>query len=311
MVPDPIADVIRELLVRQVAEWAPVALQRGRRATLVYAYTGADTGSVESVLRVFTGLPDALRGRRLAAVVLAASPGDLGLGVDQSGLPAEVSVYAVPGGLDRLAVVLKAAGAAGAPVLAVLDASHGPAPSPATLAALAAGRPAELLLVLGADARAGSEHRATVPEAGFDLVTEVELVGGPEHEPRLVVFATSSGKRLEAFKDGIWTVGHGIGVRYDDPYDPGPPVAVTPDPSVDPLGSRLLTRLTTSGPGTVGELRLFTMTRSIYRAEDANRALLGLLAAGLVSRAPSSGRLGGDVLVEAVVPVPDQPSVDG
>ncbi|MGW4461967.1 hypothetical protein [Micromonospora sp. NPDC004704] len=311
MVPDPIAAVIRDLLVRQVAEWAPGALQRGRRATLVYAYTGADTGTVESVLRVFTGLTDSLRGRRLAAVVLAASPGDPGLGVDQSGLPAEVSVYAVPGGLDRLAVVLKAAGAAGAPVLAVLDASHGPAPSPATLAALAAGRPAELLLVLGDGARAGSDHRATVPEAGFDLVTEVELVAAPEREPRLVVFGTSSGKRLEAFKDGIWTVGHGIGVSYRDPHGPGEAVDLTPNPSPDPLASRLLDRLTTIGPGTVGELRLFTMTRSIYRAEDANRALVGLLATGLVSRDPSSGRLGGDVLVEAVVPVPDQPSVDG
>lgn len=308
MVPDPIADVIRELLVRQVADWAPGALQRGRRATLVYAWTAADPGTVESVLRVFGGLAGSLRGRRLGVVLLAAEPGDPGLGADQSGLPAELSVYAVPGALDRLAVVLKAAGAAGAPVLAVLDAGSGPAPSPATLAALAAGRPAELLLVLGGSARVGSEHRRTLPAAGFDLVAEVELVGAPDHEPRLVVFGTSSGKRLEAFKDGIWAVGHGAGVRYRDPSDPGQPVEVTPNPSPEPLGSRLLARLAAIGPVTVTELRLFTMERTSYRAEDANRALEGLLAAGLVGREPATGRLGGDVLIEAVAPVPDRPA---
>jgi hypothetical protein len=309
MVPDPIADVLRELLVHQVAGWAPAALQRSRRATFVYAYGGVGAGAAEAVLRVFVDLAEPSRGHRLTVVVLVAQPGDLAtrLGTGQAGLPAEVSVHLVPGAVDRLPVALKAAGAAGAPVLAVVDAAHGPAPDPAALAAVATGRPAELLLVLGGPARAERDHRQALSEAGFPLVADVELAGVPDTEPQLLVFGTSSGKRLEAFKDGIWAVGGDAGVRYRDPRHPERLLDITPSPALDPLGRELLARLARVGRCSVSELRQFTVAQTVYRVVDANQVLAELLAAGLVTRDPASGRLGGDVLIESVPPAPGQP----
>ncbi|RKR91176.1 hypothetical protein BDK92_5567 [Micromonospora pisi] len=305
MDPDPITDVLRDLLVSGVAGWAPGALSApGRRATLVYAYPGGDSATVEAALRVFSGPAQPRRGQRVTVVVLAAQPGDLGdrLGAGQAELPAELNVHVVPGGFDRLPVALKAAGAAGAPLLAVLDASQGPAPDPAAVAAVTAGRPAELLLVLGGPARAELDHRRVLSDAGFSLVGDVELIGTPDLPPRLLVFGTSSGKRLEAFKDGLWAVGGDSRVRYRDPLVPGEPLPMTPSPDPQPLGRRLLARLGTVGRCSVSELRQFTAGQTVYRAGDANRALVDLLASGLVRRDPVDGRLGGDVVIELVPP---------
>lgn len=301
MVPDPIADILPELLVSRIADWVPGALAApGRRATLLYAYPGGDAGPVESALRVFTGPAQPGRGQRLTVVVLAADPGDLGarLAEGQAGLPAEVSVHLVPGGPDRLPVALKAAGAAGAPVLAVLDARGGPTPDPAALAAVTTGRPAEVLMVLDARSRTGPDHRRALFEAGFSLVSDVEVVRTPDLEPCLLVFGTSSGKRLEAFKDGIWAVGATVGAHYRAPDGSTGQVEVTPSPDPEPLGRRLLARLAEVGRCSVSELREFTVARTVYRSRDANQALGDLLAAGLVVRDPATGRLGGDVSVE-------------
>jgi hypothetical protein len=307
MATDPIAGVARELLVRQLTGWATAALQRSRRATFVQAYAGADADAVESVLGVFANLVGQLRGRQLTVVVLAAEPGDLAvrLGAAQAGLPAEVSVHLIPGTVDRLPVALKAAGAAGSPVLAVVDVTQGPAPTAATLAALAAGRPAELLLVLGGRARVELDHRQALPAAGFPLVADVELVGAPDTEPAVVAFGTASGKRLDGFKDAIWAVDETSGVRYRDPRDPaGDLLDITPSPSPDPLGRELLARLAAAGRCSVSDLRQYTAAQTLYRAADANRALADLLDAGLVSRDPVSGRLAGDVLIDAVPALP-------
>ncbi|MFK3980733.1 hypothetical protein ACI2K4_10205 [Micromonospora sp. NPDC050397] len=301
MVTDPIADILSELLVSRIADWAPGALAApGRRATLLYAYPGGDAGPVEAALRVFTGPAEPRRGQRLTVVVLAADPGDLGarLAAGQAGLSAEVSVHLVPGGPDRLPAAAKAAGAAGAPMLAVLDARRGPAPAPAALTAAATGRPAEMLMVLDDRSRTGSDHRQALAQAGFSLVSEVEVFGTSDPGPSLLVFATSSGKRLEAFKDGIWVVGATIGVRYRAPDGATGPVEVTPSPDPEPLARRLLQRLTEVGRCSVSELREFTVSRTAYRSRDANQAIGDLLAAGLVVRDPATGRLGGDVSVE-------------
>ena len=48
------------------------------------------------------------------------------------------------------------------------------------------------------------------------------------------------------------------------------------------------------GPRPVTELRRHTLTATVYRAADANRALTGLLAAGAVRRERETGRLAGD-----------------
>ncbi|MBF9129279.1 hypothetical protein I0C86_09875 [Plantactinospora sp. S1510] len=299
---DPIGAVKRELLVRQLDSWTPAALHRSRRATFAQAYAGPDGGAADAALRVFTEFADLLRGRRMTVLTIADRTEELAARhtATQPELPAEVTAHLMPGDLSRLPVALKAAGAAGAPVLAYLDATGGPEPDRDTLAALTVGRPAELLLALDPPSPSGPDLRRTLTEAGFPLVTEVELVADAPAEPERIVFATASGKRLDAFKDALWAVDEYAGVRYRDPGDPEGhllDISLTPHPG--PLRRELLARLATAGRASVTELRQFTAERTVYRAADTNRVLGALLAAGLVGRDPAAGRLGGDVTITA------------
>ncbi|MEU8262467.1 hypothetical protein AB0C02_17770 [Micromonospora sp. NPDC048999] len=295
--------ILRELLVRQLDHWLPAALHRSRRATLALAYAGSDIAGAEAALRVVAEFADRLRGRRLTVLVLADGGAELParLGAAEAALPADVAVHMVPGHPDRLPMVLKAAGAAGAPLLTVLDGD----PDPAVLAAAATGRPAELLLTTAP----GRALRPALTAAGFPLVTEVELLPTADAPPRLLSYATGSDRALEALKDALWAVDEHAGVRYRDPADPtGRLVDITLDPDPDPLARELLTELARSGPRTVTELRRFAVTSTVYRAADANRALTSLLAAGLVTRDPEHGRLGGDVLISAAADRPAGPT---
>ncbi|MEU7960182.1 MarR family transcriptional regulator [Micromonospora humida] len=286
--------VLDGLLVRQLDHWLPGALHRSRRATLALAYAG-DPGSAEAALRVVAGFADRLRGRRLTVLVLADGGPELParLGVVEAGLPGDVAVHVVPGDPARLPVVLKAAGAAGAPLLTLLDDA---APTPALLAATTTGRPAEVLLT-----GTGTDLRPALTAAGFPLVAEVELVPADGTPARLVAFGTGLDKSLEAFKDALWATdadgADGIAVRYRDPA--GGLLDVGADPVTGPLRDELLAELTRHGPRTVTELRRHAMTATAYRAGDAGRALAELLDAGLVTRDPEHGRLGGDVLISA------------
>lgn len=157
----PIDAVLRELLVRQLDHWLPGALHRSRRATLALSYAG-DPGTAEAALRVVAGFADRLRGRRLTVLVLADGGPEVParLGVVEATLPADVAVHVVSGDPARLPVVLKAAGAAGAPLLTLID---GGAPDPALLAATTTGRPAEVLLT----AAATHALRPALTAAGF------------------------------------------------------------------------------------------------------------------------------------------------
>ncbi|MGC1214437.1 MAG: hypothetical protein WA890_24645, partial [Micromonospora sp.] len=167
-------------------------------------------------------------------------------------------------------------------------------PTPAVLAAAATGRPAELLLVTDA----GRSLRAALADAGFPLVTEVELVPADDSPARLLAFGTGSDRSLEAAKDALWAVDEYAGVRYRDPADPaGRLLDISLDPEPGPLRRELLAELARSSPRTVTELRRFTVTSTVYRAADANRALTSLLGSGAVTREPEHGRLGGDVLI--------------
>ncbi|MEO3926607.1 hypothetical protein ABGB07_22480 [Micromonosporaceae bacterium B7E4] len=296
---DPIGAVKRELLVRQLDSWVPAALHRSRRATFAQAYPGADGGAADAALRVFGEFADLLRGRRMAALTLGRA-GDQDLAarhaVAQSELPAGLAAHLVPGGVDRLPVALRAAAANGAPVFAYLDGTGGPEPDPEVLAAVAGGRPAELLLVLDPPVWSGADHRRRLAEAGLPLVTEVELVA--EAGAEVLVFATAAGKRLDAFKNALWAVDEYAGVRYRDPGDPeGHLLDISLSPHPGPLRRELLARLASVGAASVTELRQFTAERTVYRPADTNRVLTALLAAGLVSREPEAGRLGGDVTI--------------
>ncbi|PZF92218.1 hypothetical protein [Micromonospora deserti] len=291
---DPIHAVLGELLVRHLETWLPGALHRARRATVALAYADGAPASAEAALRVVTEYADRLRGRQLTVLVLADGAPELParLGAAEAELPGEVTVHVVPGGSGRLPVALRAAGAAGAPVLSFVDDPAGA--DPAVLAAAATGRPAEVLLCAVADA----PGRGVLTDAGFPLVTEVELVPADGSPGRRLAFATGSDKSLESFKEALWAVDEYAGIRYRDPADPaGRLLDIALDPEPGPLRRELLAELARTGPRTVTELRRHALTSTVYRSADAVRALTGLLHSGAVTRHPEHGRLGGDVLI--------------
>ena len=300
----PTAPVKREILVRHLRGWAAGALHRARRATFVHGYADADSGAAaEAAVRVLAGLPDLARGRELSMVAV----GDDVTGVGQrltavqrdAGGGAGLTVLPVGGGTDgRLAVALKAAGAVRVPLLGYLDAASGSEPpAVTTVAAIAAGKPAEVLLVLPPGSPV-DPYRGL----GFPLLTVAELATGPE-PGEVVAFATTSARSLESFKEALWAVDEFAGVRLRDPADPERhllDVSSSPDSgplSREPLARELLAHLAEVGTATVTELRTFALTETVYRASDATGALHALIDAGTVTREPSHGRLGGDVLI--------------
>ncbi|MFI6819688.1 hypothetical protein ACIBJE_01895 [Micromonospora sp. NPDC050187] len=296
---DPYDAVLCGLLARQLDTWLTGALRRSRRVTLALAYAGPVGGTVEAALGALTDAADRVHGRRVTVVAVGVDP-DLParLGAVTSRLPADVAVYPVPGAPDRLPVALKAAGAAGAPTFTVLAdpagvVLGGPAAMP-LLTAAAAGRPADLLLAVPADAGGP----AALHRAGFPLVTGVETSPADDEPARLLALGTGSDRNLEAGKEAIWQVGATAGFRYRD-LD-GVARDLTAAPDADRLGALLVAELARSGPRTVTELRRHVLTATPYRAADAVRALTVLLDAGTVIREPADGRLGGDVLIHPV-----------
>jgi hypothetical protein len=320
---DSVADVKREVLVRHLEAWAPAALHRARRATYAHGYADADQGvSAEAALRVFVEQSDLVRGRELTMVAVAGEV--TAVGPRLAAVPAAaagLAVHTVAGDTDeRLAVTLKAVGAARVPLLGFLDASAvSEAPSLATVAALAAGKPAEVLLVFAAGALAAGgdrvfgdgrwrdqsggalvdAYRSALRDAGFPLAAAVELVAG-EGEGELLIFATTSGKSLEGFKDTLWAVDEYAGVRYRDPGDPERHlIDISLNPHPGPLRREILQHLAQVNEATVTELRNYALIETVYRAADATRVLHTLIDAGTIHRRPEQGRLGGDVVITA------------
>jgi len=291
---EAIATVKRELLVRHLEAWAPAALHRARRVTYAHGYADADSGAAaEAAVRVLIEQTDFVRGRELA--MLAVGQDMTAVAARLTGLvgAAALAVHPVSGGTaGRLAVALKAAGATRVPLLGFLDAaSASETPEPSTVAALAVGKPAEVLLALPPGVSA-EPYRA-----GWPLFTAVELATGDE-PGELLAFGTSSGKSLEGFKEALWAVDEFAGVRYRDPGDPERhliDISLRPHPG--PLRREILAHLRRSGPATVTELRTFALTGTVYRAADATRVLQALIESGAVTRDPAAGRLGGDVVI--------------
>ncbi|MBX7268216.1 hypothetical protein KIF24_20750 [Micromonospora sp. Llam7] len=279
----PIDAVGHDLFLRHLDSWVPDALRRARRATVVLGYDGADAHLAEETLRLAGEHATRLRGCRLTVLVLADGTEELPsrLGAAEARLPADVAVHLMPGPPGRLPVALRAAGAAGAPVLSYLEAAD--PVDPVALTAAATGRPAEALVV----AAAGTPLRLALADAGFPLVTDVELVDAG----RRIGFGTGSDRSLESMKESLWATGQ----RCRDPQ--GAPLSPTQEVDPAPLGRALLDELARRGPRTVTELRRYAVTDTAYRAVDAVRALTALLDAGAVTREPERGRLGGDVLV--------------
>ncbi|GIE88684.1 hypothetical protein [Actinoplanes regularis] len=297
-----VTTVKRELLIRHLEAWAPAALHRGRRAIYLHGYADVDGGvTAEAAVRVLADLPDLARGRELSMVAvgddMTTVTDRLGEVQQQAGAGAGLSVLGIGGGTGaRVGVALQAAGATRVPLLGFLDAgTESEPPAVPTVAALAAGRPAEVLLVLPPGTPA-----APYRDAGFPLLTAAELATG-EEPGQVVVFATGSGKSLESFKEALWAVDEFAGVRFRDPGDPERhPIDISLQPHPGPLRREILAYLAEVGPATVSDLRTFTLTETVYRAADANRVLHLMLDAGVVARRPEHGRLGGDVLITPV-----------
>ncbi|GAA4590565.1 hypothetical protein BJY16_009278 [Actinoplanes octamycinicus] len=293
-----VTTVKRELLIRHLEAWAAGALHRGRRAVYLHGYADAEAGATaEAAVRVLADLPDLARGRELSMVAV----GDdmttitprLGEVQRQAGAGAGLTVLGIAAPVP---VALRAAGAKGVPSLGFLDAgAAGEPPAPEVVAALAAGRPAEALLVLPP-----GHSAAAYRDAGFPLLTAAELATG-EEPGEVVVFLTGSGKSLEHFKEALWAVDEFAGVRLRDPGDPERHlIDISLQPHPGPLRREILAYLAEVGAATVSDLRTFTLTETVYRAADANRVLHLMLDAHQVTRDPAAGRLGGDVLISSL-----------
>jgi hypothetical protein len=298
MTQDAISPVKRELLVRYLEAWAPAALHRARRVTYVHGYADADGGAAaEAAVRVLADQSGLARGRELAMMAVGEDLGPIAAGLEAArrevGSAPGLTVHTISGGTDaRLAVGIKALGASGVPMLGFLDAgSVSEPPALPTVAALTAGKPAEVLLVL-APGVSGAAYRS-----GWPLYAEVELATGDE-PGQLLAFGTGSGKSLEAFKEALWAVDEFAGVRYRDPGDPDRHlIDISLNPHPGPLRRELLARLGRVGPATVTDLRTFALTETVYRAADATRVLHALVDTGAVTREPADGRFGGDVVI--------------
>jgi three-Cys-motif partner protein len=249
------------------------------------------------------------------------------------GLPARVRVDVVPGGCDEhLVPALRRAQALGSPILAYLDAVGAVPPGHATVTQLAAGNHTDVLIALDpvaltdpaapADPAAGEHlfgpaawraaadqpaadrypylvgcYREALRQAGLPLVTHVELVDDGGYA-QLLFFATASDKSLDRFKDELWSVDEFAGVRYRDPRDRDHALLdISLEPHLGPLRRALLDRVGAAGECPAGELRAHTRTETIYRAQDAFRALGGLVSTGKLSRQPERGRLTADTMI--------------
>ena len=289
-----IATVKRELLVRHLEAWAPAALHRGRRVVYAHGFADAEGGaSAEAAARVLAEQTDFVRGRELSMLLVGDDVDPLRARLAAIPELSGLAMHAVSGGTEgRLEVALKAAGAQRVPLLGYLDAASASAPpSPATAAALTAGKPAEVLLALAPGVSAEPYREA------WPLFSAVELATGDE-PGELLAFGTTQGKSLEGFKEALWAVDEFAGVRYRDPSDPERhliDISLSPHPG--PLRREILAHLGRAGSATVTELRTFALTETVYRAADATRALHTLVDSGAVTREPPGGRLGGDVVI--------------
>ncbi|GAA4247635.1 hypothetical protein GCM10022255_024310 [Dactylosporangium darangshiense] len=279
-----IPGVTRELLVRCVDTWAPGNLHTAHGATFLYcSRRGVDHEGAVGAVRAFAEFGDRLRGR-LTLLFVAPGVEALRAAVEnvqrEMGTPAEMAVHLVPGG--DIKAVLKAAGAASGPLLAVVDETVEKSFSAATV-------------LLTAPAGTWSAQRSELREAGLELTAGVELVEG--NAELLVGFGTRSGKSLEAFKTELWALDEYAGVRYRDPQDPeGHLMDISLEPNPGALRREILLRLRDGGM-TVTELKRFALTDTVYRAIDAQKVVAALLHAGAVTRSPEGGRLGGDVVI--------------
>jgi hypothetical protein len=292
------ATVIRELLVRYLDACAPAVLHGHRRLIYAQAYAAAVDPTGTAALRVFAEFADMLRRRRLDALFVEDDPAAepvAAAALAELDLPEQCRVHTSTG---ALLPALAEVGAAGAPIIAFVDAAGRPAPDGETLAAIASAPGGEILVVLDAEPEvAPMAYRQRLHEAGFALVACVELVDAPGLG-RPLLFASSAERHLDALKDALWAVDEYAGVRYRDPADPQRALLdISLTPNVGPLRRLLLDRVRRNGPSTVADLRRYARDETVYRPADATRAVQSLVTAGSVGRDPDHGRLTAETVI--------------
>ena len=292
--------VTSELVVRYLDAWVPRMVRSARRATVVRAWPErADGTAAEAALRACGEFADQLAGRRLSLIFLAPALDGLDAHLTEVRRElngADLDVFAVAGAVgSHLGPVVKAAQAAGGPILGVIEVdpagTGAGAAVDAAIAAVRGGKPAELLLISpvgSADEVAGKLDRGR-----YELVSSVDLVAGDDS--RLLTFATGSAKSLEAFKNELWQLDEFAGVRIRDPHDPdGQVVDIALHPQPGPLRRQILAFLEQAGPQTVTEVRRYALTETVYRADDVTAVLHALVQSDAVRSDAGHGRLAGD-----------------
>lgn len=281
--PSAHAAVKHELLVRHLAAWTPTVLHGHRRVTYVEQPTGE---SAVAAARVFCEFADLLEGREV--IMLLSSPAP----VRRSQVAAVLAEHGSPQGLSvhpfrsRVPRALRDTNALDTPVFAWFDRAI----DGETLAAVATDRNSQVLL-----ATSQSPEAAVVAlrRAGLGATARVELVDKNGRSQSLI-FATAVAKALDQFKDELWSLDEYAGTRFRDPADDEATVLdISLAPNLAPLRRALQRRLAQGGAGGIkmADLRTWAVRETIYRAEDATRAIQALIAAGEINRQPRSGRL--------------------
>lgn len=276
---DPHLAVKREVLVRYLDAWTPVALRSQRGATFVESGPG---DFVADAFRVFGESADRLAGRHLTMVVVGAAA---------SGEP--------PAGLAVRSVAEAGEVTVNGPVLAhidVVDGTLAEADAWRLISSLGPGKAHEVLLTLP-DAAAVPEVCDRLSAVRLTCTAMVELVA-EDGRAQLLVFATGDTKRMATFKNELWAVDEFAGIRYRDPRDAEHGlVDISLTPQLLPLRRLLVAELTRHGRRTVADLQQHTLLETIYRPADAIAALTSAASAGVVTREPEKGRLTANTVI--------------
>jgi hypothetical protein len=275
---DPHLAVKREVLVRYLDAWTPVALRSHRGATYVES---GDGDFVVDAFRVFGESADLLDGHHLDMVIVGGADPDVVRELGEP--PAGLSVRSVAD-LEDLVVV--------GPALAHLDVAEGSALAEADVwrlvESLAQGKAREVLLTFPAGEQ---DYCGRLRAAGLVCTVAVELVADDDRA-QLLVFATGDSKHLAIFKTELWAADEFAGIRYRDPRDAEHTlVDISLTPQLLPLRRVLLAELARRGSCTVAELQQHALLETIYRPADAIGALTSAATAGAITREPEKGRL--------------------
>jgi hypothetical protein len=262
--PSAHAAVKHELLVRYLEAWLPAAAHGHKRVT--YVDSATDGESAAAAARVFAEFPD----------LLARHPVTMVIACPDLAVPAGIVLGSLPT-VD------------GGPLFGFFTTDG--------WEALAARPGVELLLALlpAEAATAVSALRA----AGTVHLAWIELVDASGAAEALV-FGTGSDKSLETFKNDLWALDEYAGIRYRDPGDAEQTLLdISLQPNLRPLRRMLVAHLRSGGPSALAELRSWALHETIYRPEDATRAVQALVAAREAERSPAGGRLAPSTLIAA------------